>query len=490
MMLGPRRFISINWFAGVGHAKGRLRPARRFDSHGSIIIGALVTVFVLSLLGVALFDLAVVENRLILGSDCDVRAFYAAEAGLQVAYKNVNTWFPNVTSSTYQYLPGSYNGFYLSATNTYSVQGMRTGAAQPTITLIATGSSTNCGGAGQAWVQADVVQTGGGGGVGSHTVPFVGLSNMNFNGLGALDSFDSSQGSYAATKCQIATAPFTCGLNLWTNGLIDSSASGGRIRIYANITAAAGQFSVGGGAVVYGSVTYDPADGSVFCHGPSDCSQIKGGVTTQSLDSRTAPPVTDCRTAPGGGYSSLSYVRSRITPTTAYTYDPGTGVFNANANITINPGGSAANFCFSGIFMNAKNLTIPSTVTNEVVINIGSTNSGGTDTQAILNGQLINNTGKAQYLRLLTNSTGANAMQVTGGVNAYVFAYAPNGTVVVRSGSLYGSALGNILSAQGGADLHFDKALWQVASLPGVGAEGTPTYALQNWKICRNATCT
>jgi len=433
----------------------------------------------------------VIENRLILGSDCDVRAFYTAEAGLQVAYKNVTTWFPTVTSSSYQSLPGSYNSFHLNAGNTYTLQGRRTGAAQPTVTLRSTGTSTDCAGTGQAWVQADVVQSGGGGGGGSNIVPFVGLSSMDLNGLRTIDSFDSSQGSYAATKCQIATPPFSCGLNLWTNGLVDSSASGGHIRIYANITAAAGQVSVGGGAVVYGSVTYDPGDGSVFCHGPNDCSQIKGGVTTQSLDSRAAPPVADCRTVVGGGYSTLAYVQSRIAPTTAYTYDATTGQFSANAAITINPGASAANFCFSGISMNAKNMTIPSTATNEVVINVGSTTTGGTDTQAILNGQLINSTGKAQYLRVLTNSTNAtNAIQITGGANAYVFAYAPNGTVAVRSGALYGSALGNVLSAQGGADLHFDKALWQVAGLPGIGSGGPATYALQNWKICRNATCT
>src|SRR5204863_2513181 len=72
---------------------GDVMTKRLFDSRGSMMIGALMMVFVVTLLGVALFDLAVVENRLILGSDCDVRAFYAAEAGLQVAYKNWPAWF-------------------------------------------------------------------------------------------------------------------------------------------------------------------------------------------------------------------------------------------------------------------------------------------------------------------------------------------------------------------------------------------------------------
>ena len=98
---------------------------RLFDSRGSMMIGALMMVFVVTLLGVALFDLAVVENRLILGSDCDVRAFYAAEAGLQVAYKmarvNWPTWFPTVPSTGYQSLGPSYTNFQLNGRNAYSV---------------------------------------------------------------------------------------------------------------------------------------------------------------------------------------------------------------------------------------------------------------------------------------------------------------------------------------------------------------------------------
>jgi hypothetical protein len=52
---------------------GRL-PAILGDPRGSLLVSALMVVFVATALGVALFELSVVDNRLILGSGCDVRA--------------------------------------------------------------------------------------------------------------------------------------------------------------------------------------------------------------------------------------------------------------------------------------------------------------------------------------------------------------------------------------------------------------------------------
>ncbi len=52
---------------------------------GFALVGGLMLVFIITLLGLALYDLAVLEGRLVLGTEADYRAFEAAQAGLERA---------------------------------------------------------------------------------------------------------------------------------------------------------------------------------------------------------------------------------------------------------------------------------------------------------------------------------------------------------------------------------------------------------------------
>ena len=64
-------------------ATPRLEPAR--DQRGSVLLMSLVLIFVMTILGLALFDLGVVESRLVHTSQTDARAFEIAQAGMERA---------------------------------------------------------------------------------------------------------------------------------------------------------------------------------------------------------------------------------------------------------------------------------------------------------------------------------------------------------------------------------------------------------------------
>src|SRR5262245_37859854 len=75
------------------------RFASARNERGSVLLLSLVLIFVMTMLGLALFDLSVVEGRLVYVSHGDARAFEIAQAGversvgnLQVTYNGDKTW--------------------------------------------------------------------------------------------------------------------------------------------------------------------------------------------------------------------------------------------------------------------------------------------------------------------------------------------------------------------------------------------------------------
>ena len=60
--------------------------AASFDQRGSIYIAALMGTFVMTFLGLVLFDLIALDTRLTAGTRNDARALYAAETGLNQAF--------------------------------------------------------------------------------------------------------------------------------------------------------------------------------------------------------------------------------------------------------------------------------------------------------------------------------------------------------------------------------------------------------------------
>ena len=68
-------------------------PAR--DERGSALLLSLILIFVMTVLGLALFDLGVVENRLVYTSQDDARAFEIAQAGVERALGKLQDTFNN-----------------------------------------------------------------------------------------------------------------------------------------------------------------------------------------------------------------------------------------------------------------------------------------------------------------------------------------------------------------------------------------------------------
>ena len=55
------------------------------DQRGSVLVGGLLLVLAVTLIGVGLFEATVIESRQVGSTAADVRAFYAAESGLNRA---------------------------------------------------------------------------------------------------------------------------------------------------------------------------------------------------------------------------------------------------------------------------------------------------------------------------------------------------------------------------------------------------------------------
>jgi len=71
----------------------RLLPAVARDERGSVILMSIVLVFVMTLLGLALFDLGAIENRMSLATQADLRAFEVAQAGIERALRELQDGF-------------------------------------------------------------------------------------------------------------------------------------------------------------------------------------------------------------------------------------------------------------------------------------------------------------------------------------------------------------------------------------------------------------
>lgn len=80
-------------------------PAER--ERGSALVTSLVLVFIVTLLGLALFDLGAVESRLVYTTEDDARAFEIAQAGVERALFKLQDTFNNDASNPYTWAVGS-----------------------------------------------------------------------------------------------------------------------------------------------------------------------------------------------------------------------------------------------------------------------------------------------------------------------------------------------------------------------------------------------
>jgi hypothetical protein len=461
------------------------------DERGSVLVSGLMLVLVMTLIGSAMFKVAVLDNRMALGDAKQAQAFYIAEAGLNAAMRTL-------VDGTFN----TFNGSGTLITNTtfgsgsFGVTASVTSSTPKTITVTSTGCVPGVsGGNSCTTLQGAVVYQLGLAG------PFFALGTFTINGL--VDSFDSNVGPHSDpnSRCPddpTAIAPeMYCGADIYANGggtsvtattptvTLNSGA-----KVFGSVFDSKGQVAIDPDARVYGDVTYK--DTCSNCASP----QVQGIVSQATTPAVVPPPVGDCRP-----YTCLATVQSKITGNYDYSPDPcdpdpkkaknpNAGKFTANDVVSIASTVAApGEFCFKTFSATAANsgVAIPNTNTQRVVITVtNGVNISATDPDK----GIINNTGKADQFQILSSATNQNDnVQITGGNSAYVYVYAPKTQIKVSgSGKLYGALLGNDLTATGGAQLHFDKALGNSGNLAG----GVPTYTWVSgsWKACKNPSCT
>jgi Tfp pilus assembly protein PilX len=437
------------------------------DQRGSILLLSLILVFTMTLLGAALFEVTVVEHRLVMSDQHGAQAFHAAEGGLYRAYVDLSngdatnafaTVFGGASSQTlYTNQAFAGGGFTVIAAPV-------SGSVPNKITLTASGCypaanpcpTTNS----SAFIRAAVSQ--------QLLIPhgiFGGTSVSFASGSdGSTDSYDSSQGAYNA-----ATAGKNAGVT--SNGTISLK----HVTVNGNVlgttnTASAPDVTVSGTATVNGNVT---SGGTVTNSGT-----VTGTVTQNSPStSVTYPSVPAC----GPPYSSGAGMT--WTGTVNYTAATGVLVVNGSSNTLTLANGS---YCFSSVTL-SNNGTFK--VNGAVVIRMtGKADfSGGTVTNTTLSAE------KLQFLSssaLATCSSAATTgITLSTGSATHALVYAPAAGVTLKGANtdLFGSVIANTFCVPSGTpDIHYDEQLSKSTILQA----GQATFPMNAWQRCLNASCT
>ncbi|MBI4529745.1 MAG: hypothetical protein HY695_38595 [Deltaproteobacteria bacterium] len=403
------------------------------NERGSILLGGLGIALVMTVFGLALFDLAVIESRLVLDRVSRTQACLTSEAALNRLWEEmgngnginefsqVNSLSDGDTVSLAN--PGfdtGLNGIYgYTVTKAATLTG-------PTRTLLrATGTSpptvTSPTGA-QCVIEAVFSQQFG--------LPFAlfGAEEVEIaGGTTLIDSYNSSKGTY--------------------NG--DAAGSNGDVRSNNDI-------DIGGGATVKGDVA---AGGTV----------TNGGTVTGTITSSATPPVS-LLPDPVAPCGPPFYSGSGITG--SFTYKDG--------ELRIAGGGTAmladGTYCFARITITGGGTLM---VNGPVVVFL-------TERSDMAGGSIVNTTQKAANLQFLSSATGEKGegtIKLTGGSLAYMTIYAPAGEVKVSGGGeLFGAIVGKEVEIHGGARIHLDEALSNAPGLQG----GIVTLKRNSWALVSN----
>jgi hypothetical protein len=419
-----------------------IRGGRVFqDERGSVFLLSLGLVFVMTLLGVALFDLSTLDRRLVIGAQDEARAFHVAEAGLSRALRDLagsgTNSFASLSAagtSTTLYANPAFAGGRFTVVATPVV-----GASPPRIDVTATGcigAQNPCpAGHARSTVQANVSQQ-------FTLTGLVGFTSVSFGG--STDSFDSRQGAYDPAH------PGTRG-DITSNGSIDLQ---GNATVKGSVSSTLGSVQLSNNVTVNGSVI---AGTTV-----SGSGTVTGGVTANHPASALPlSPVPACLP-----YSDLT---GKITGPYSYTL----GSLTLSSAVTL----ASGSYCL-------RDLTLKSGATLQVDGPVVIRLNAPSDLTA---GSLVNNTGKPDNLQILSSYVGpSNGLKITGGTKAYFTVYAPSTEVVLHGGAdIFGAVVGSILTGTGHARLHFDEALKNSSLL----ANGFPSLSLGSWRQCPAVSC-
>ena len=244
---------------------------------------------------------------------------------------------------------------------------------------------------------------------------------ITMSGSGYVDSFNSSQGTYAQTK----------------------QSSGGNVGTNGNAT-------LSGSATIFGSVSTPNA--------------TKGGCSSSEVTGLT----TSGSASDTGGLVSLGQVLSFPTPPTIIPAPP-TTTESYTKSVALSPG-SYGNITLSGgavltlapgtYDVNSVTLSGNSTIaispSGTVVLNIAG--SGASTALNFSGGEMSNESGAAANFQMFYGGTGK--INLSGGSNSYGVVYAPNAAITMSgSDAWYGAIVGSTITDSGGAAIHFDQSL-------------------------------
>jgi type IV pilus assembly protein PilY1 len=247
-----------------------------------------------------------------------------------------------------------------------------------------------------------------------------GDTGVSLTGNACTDSYNSSNGSYASTKCSGASCIGAIG----TNG-----------------TASGSESLTGGNACVKGECDIGSGGSTSNITGSSKCSSTGVEPSPVTLSSVTIPSYAN----------ALPFnVSSPVTMTPSKTYGTVTGSGNSSSIITVNTG----SYVISSLSLAGQSSI--KVASGPVVVYVNGTGaaldlSGGTG---------VNNvTGIPSNLVFMCADT-VTTVKVAGGATADYAVYCPKAAIsVVGNGDIYGAIVGKSVTMVGNGTIHYDAAL-------------------------------
>jgi len=268
-----------------------------------------------------------------------------------------------------------------------------------------------------------------------------GCATLILSGGGVSDSFDSSQGSYAATH-QNSNG------NIGSNGNISLSGGGG-VLVYGTAetpntgtgtcnTSSPNAITLGGGATVSGGLVQLPQ--SVVYPPPSAPSPAPP-TTSQNIRNNCAT-IAGCTTDNGssgpfhlapGSYGNASLGGGKILHLQAGTYNFNSLSLSGGSILTVDSGPVMIHLAGAGL-------------------------SSSTAALDFSGGGIANPSQTPSDLQILYG--GSNPVKFSGGSDAYAILYTPGAPVTIGGGGdLYGAVVGSTINNSGGTSIHYDRSL-------------------------------
>ncbi|MBI2267446.1 MAG: pilus assembly PilX N-terminal domain-containing protein [Armatimonadetes bacterium] len=415
---------------------------RKSGRQGMAMAVTLVTLAIVSLLGLAMGTIGMQSMNEKLRDSHNTQAFYAAEAGVLRTIREVdvdNSWSTGYSNQALslanaQYTVTIYNN--LTGTSDLVVPGVGTipmreayvhseGQAGP---VLLNGQRRV-----KRVLKVYLYKLPG------NLFPYAafGDQGVTMGGGATTDSFNSSVGNYASTQASVDG-------DIGTNGT-----SVNIISLGGTTTTVNGDVAVGVGGV------------------PATAIRTTGGASYSSSSVLTSPVPMDSVQAPTGTSLGDQSINGTVTlPPGIYGSLTATG----GANVTLTSG----TYVFTTLSLSGSAQLNISVSGDPVIIYILGDGSDATKDLDLGGGGLMN-TSQDSTKCIILGTDGCTRVEVAGGADAYYAVYAPKADMTVTGGGdVYGSLIGKTITNTGGADIHYDKALenydWGQVIKPFVGA--------------------